>query len=62
MQRIAIVGAGAIGGWLGEGLARAGADVSVLARGATLQAVRAHGLRVRQGDAERSAPACTGAR
>ncbi len=55
MQRIAIVGAGAIGGWLGEGLARAGAEVSVLARGATLQAVRAHGLRVRQGDTERAA-------
>ena len=56
MQRIAIVGAGAIGGWMGEGLARAGAEVSVLARGATLQAVRAHGLRVRQGEAERAAP------
>lgn len=60
MQRITIVGAGAIGGWLGQGLAAAGADVSVLARGATLDAIRAHGLRVRQGQGaeavERAAP------
>ncbi len=55
MQAVTIVGAGAIGGWLGEGLARAGATVSVFARGATLDAVRTHGLRVRQGDSERQA-------
>jgi 2-dehydropantoate 2-reductase len=41
-----IVGAGAIGGWLGAGLARAGSNVSVLARGATLQALREGGLRL----------------
>lgn len=40
-MRIAIVGAGAIGGWLGVRLARAGHEVSVLARGTTLAALHA---------------------
>jgi 2-dehydropantoate 2-reductase len=40
-MRIGIVGAGAIGGLIGVPLARRGHDVSVLARGATLQALRA---------------------
>jgi 2-dehydropantoate 2-reductase len=39
-MRIAIIGAGAIGGWIGVRLARAGHAVSVLARGATLDAIR----------------------
>jgi 2-dehydropantoate 2-reductase len=47
-QKIAIVGAGAIGGWLGVHLAKAGAHVSVLARGDTLAAVLQHGLRLHQ--------------
>ena len=45
-HRIAIVGAGAIGGWIGAGLAQAGCTLSVLARGATLSALQAHGLRL----------------
>jgi 2-dehydropantoate 2-reductase len=45
-MRICVVGAGAIGGFIASGLAGAGADVSVLARGATLGALRASGLRV----------------
>ena len=52
IQRVVVVGAGAIGGWLAAGLAEAGADVSLLARGATLQALQRHGLRVRHGDRE----------
>lgn len=39
-MRIAIVGAGAIGGWLGVRLAAAGNAISVLARGATLRALQ----------------------
>lgn len=39
-MRVGIVGAGAIGGWIGVRLARSGHDVSVLARGATLSALR----------------------
>lgn len=45
-MRIAIVGAGAIGTWLGVRLANAGQQVSVLARGETLAAVRQQGLRL----------------
>ena len=45
-MRIAIVGAGAIGGWLAVRLAQAGESVSVLARGATLAAIRQNGLRL----------------
>ena len=41
-----IYGAGAIGGWLGHGLARAGCKVSVVARGVTLAALQQHGLRL----------------
>lgn len=50
-----IYGAGAIGGWLGAGLAAAGCDVSVVARGATLEALNRHGLRVASGTDTRSA-------
>lgn len=45
-MRIAIVGAGAIGGWLGVRLAAAGHDVGVLARGATLDALRSRPWRL----------------
>ncbi|MBN2427227.1 MAG: 2-dehydropantoate 2-reductase [Deltaproteobacteria bacterium] len=45
-MKIAIVGAGAIGGWLGVGLAQAGEEVCVFARGATLDAIRRNGLRM----------------
>jgi 2-dehydropantoate 2-reductase len=54
-MRIAIVGAGAIGTWLGVRLANAGQDVSVLARGETLAAVRQHGLRLVIGGGTRTA-------
>jgi 2-dehydropantoate 2-reductase len=43
--KITIVGAGAIGGWLAAGLLRGQQKVSLLARGATLAALREHGLR-----------------
>jgi 2-dehydropantoate 2-reductase len=56
--RICIVGAGAIGGYLGTQLARAGhAEVCALARGATLVALREHGWRLRLDDQLLSAPA-----
>lgn len=44
--KIAVVGAGAIGGWVAAKLAIAGEQVSVLARGDTLSLVRAEGLRL----------------
>ncbi|MFT3778513.1 MAG: 2-dehydropantoate 2-reductase [Ottowia sp.] len=55
-NNICIYGAGAIGGWIGAGLAAAGHAVNVVARGDTLAALRAHGLRLRAGDDERAFP------
>ena len=46
-MHFAIVGSGAVGGYYGARLARAGQRVSFLARGAHLQAIRQHGLRVK---------------
>src|SRR5690348_1822587 len=48
-MRIAVIGAGGIGGPYGAALAKAGADVTFVARGAHLAAIRENGLRV-EGD------------
>jgi 2-dehydropantoate 2-reductase len=45
-MRVAIMGAGGVGGYFGGLLAKAGHDVTFIARGEHLQAIRAHGLRV----------------
>jgi len=45
-MKIAVVGAGGVGGYFGGRLAAAGADVHFLARGAHLDALRATGLRI----------------
>ena len=45
-MRIAVMGAGSVGGYLGGMLARGGHDVSLIARGAHLAAIRENGLRV----------------
>ena len=50
--RIAVVGAGAIGGWIAARLALAGRPVSLLARGVTLEAIRRNALHLTEGDAE----------
>jgi 2-dehydropantoate 2-reductase len=49
-MRICVVGAGAIGGFIASGLANAGIETSVLARGATLSALCARGPRVECAD------------
>jgi len=49
-MKIAIIGAGAIGGFVGAQLAYAGEDVTVLARGATLEALNTQGIRVLMSD------------
>jgi 2-dehydropantoate 2-reductase len=46
-MRIAVIGAGAIGGFYGARLARAGHEVTFIARGANLEAIRVRGVRVR---------------
>lgn len=55
-MKVCIYGAGAIGGWIGVKLARAGHEVSVVARGATLQQLQAHGLRLQEAGETLAAP------
>ncbi|MBQ0959794.1 2-dehydropantoate 2-reductase [Ideonella sp. 4Y11] len=45
-MKIAVVGAGAIGGYLGAKLAMAGEDVTFIARNRNLEAIRANGFRL----------------
>ncbi len=45
-MKIAVMGAGSVGGYFGGLLARSGAEVSFIARGAHLEALRTRGLRV----------------
>ncbi|MFP3986853.1 2-dehydropantoate 2-reductase [Streptomyces sp. E11-3] len=45
-MKVAVVGAGAIGAYVGAALHRAGADVHLIARGPHLAAMRQHGVRV----------------
>jgi 2-dehydropantoate 2-reductase len=45
-MRIAILGSGAVGGYFGAKLAKAGQDVSFVARGAHLDAIRRQGLAI----------------
>jgi 2-dehydropantoate 2-reductase len=49
-MKICVIGAGSIGGFVGAKLAAAGEDVTLVARGAHLDAIRAHGLRVTMAD------------
>lgn len=45
-MRIAVIGAGGVGGYFGGKLAHAGVDTTFIVRGRTLSALRANGLRV----------------
>src|SRR6202171_6057026 len=58
-MRIAVVGAGAIGAYVGAALARGGADVHIIARGANLEGMRRDGIRVLspRGDFDADPPA-----
>jgi 2-dehydropantoate 2-reductase len=59
-MKICIYGAGAIGGYLGVQLTLAGAEVSLVARGAHLAAMRDNGLKLLIGDEQRVVrPKCT---
>jgi len=58
--RIAVLGAGAIGGFLGARLTRGGAEPVLIARGANLDAIRRDGLRVIEAGGEYTVrPSCT---
>jgi 2-dehydropantoate 2-reductase len=59
--KFVIAGAGAVGGYIGARLTRAGADVTLFARGPHLDAMQARGLRVvdpEEGDFEVAVRAC----
>lgn len=58
-MKIAVLGAGAIGAYVGAALARGGADVHLIARGDNLEAMRSRGIRVNssRGDFEAQPPA-----
>ena len=58
-MRIAVLGAGAIGAYVGAALARGGADVHLVARGANLEALKRNGVKVlsSRGDFEAHPPA-----
>ena len=51
-MRIAVVGAGGVGGGFGAALAKAGADVTFIARGAHLAAMKSQGLKIQGGRGE----------
>ena len=59
-MKICIYGAGAIGGYLGVQLALAGEEVSLIARGPHLEAMRSRGLTLRsEGEVRTARPFCT---
>ncbi len=51
-MKIAVIGAGGVGGAFGAAMAKAGADVTFVARGAHLEAMRRNGLRIEGGRGE----------
>ena len=55
-MRIAIMGSGGVGGVFGARLAKGGADVTFIARGAHLEAMRKSGLRIEGGKAPITLP------
>ncbi len=55
-MKACVYGMGAIGGLIGYGLSEAGCNLSAVARGETLEALRTKGLRVRTGDGIASVP------
>ncbi|RZI88031.1 MAG: 2-dehydropantoate 2-reductase [Variovorax sp.] len=55
-MKTCIYGAGAIGGWIGVGLAQAGNRLNVVARGATLDALQRDGLSLMRGDVRTRVP------
>jgi 2-dehydropantoate 2-reductase len=54
-MKVAIVGVGAIGGYVGHCLARAGEDVTFIARGKNLEALRTRGIRLLRADGSEEA-------
>jgi 2-dehydropantoate 2-reductase len=60
-MNICVVGAGAIGGWIAARLALAGSDVTLVARGETLERIDSEGLRITDGGETRCVGVTTAA-
>ena len=58
-MKIAVMGAGSIGGYFGGMLAQGGHQVTLIARGAHRQAIEAHGLKIITDDRELTVPCAT---
>jgi 2-dehydropantoate 2-reductase len=58
-MRVAVIGSGGVGGFIGGRLAKAGHEVAFLARGEHLRALQQHGLRVRSTDGDFDIPSIT---
>jgi 2-dehydropantoate 2-reductase len=56
-MRVAVIGSGGVGGFIGGKLAKAGHEVAFLARGEHLQALQTRGLRVKSTDGDFELPA-----
>jgi 2-dehydropantoate 2-reductase len=56
LPKVCVIGAGAIGGFFGARLAQGHADVSVVARGATLKALQQHGWVLESGGERKASP------
>jgi len=56
-MRIAVIGAGGVGGYFGASMARAGHEVKFLARGPHLEAIRSRGMEVREPEGSWKVPA-----
>ena len=56
-MKIAVVGAGGVGGYFGGAMARAGHEVRLLARGEHLAAIRSRGLEIREPEGTSTVPA-----
>ncbi len=55
-MKVAVMGAGAVGGYFGALLHGGGLDVTLIARGRHLEAIKAHGLRIKSYEGEFTAP------
>jgi 2-dehydropantoate 2-reductase len=58
-MRVAVIGSGGVGGFIGGRLAKAGHEVAFLARGEHLRALQQRGLRVRSTDGDFDLPSVT---
>jgi 2-dehydropantoate 2-reductase len=58
-MRVAVIGSGGVGGFIGGRLAKAGHEVAFLARGEHLQALQQRGLRVQSTDGDFDLPSVT---